>query len=137
LNGKGVNAQYATGSKSFTLTLRRIVGGVASHHFKYFLSYGAPLSPERNDATRRKPLAEEVTHIQLVTQNQFGPNAPPMTPHRRIIPADRRDDMRLRVEDYQKDGNCGATPSHTFTGVLIGAGAIALPARLRMKRETD
>ncbi len=40
LNGMGVNAQYATGSKSFTETLRKIVGTTASQHFKYFLSYG-------------------------------------------------------------------------------------------------
>jgi len=39
LNSKGFNAQYATGSKSFTETLRKIVGTKASAQFKYFLSY--------------------------------------------------------------------------------------------------
>ena len=40
LNAMEINAQYATGSKSFTLTLRKIVGTKAAHQFKYFLSYG-------------------------------------------------------------------------------------------------
>ncbi len=44
MNGMGINAQYATGSKSFTETLRRIVGNPASYQFKYFLSYGESLS---------------------------------------------------------------------------------------------
>jgi uncharacterized protein len=40
LSRQGYNAQYATGSKSFTETLRKIVGSRASAQFKYFLSYG-------------------------------------------------------------------------------------------------
>lgn len=39
LNKMHYNAQYATGSKSFTETLRRIVGYRAASQFKYFLSY--------------------------------------------------------------------------------------------------
>jgi len=40
LSREGYNAQYATGSKSFTETLRKIVGSRAAVQFKYFLSYG-------------------------------------------------------------------------------------------------
>jgi len=40
LSRESYNAQYATGSRSFTETLRKIVGSRASVQFKYFLSYG-------------------------------------------------------------------------------------------------
>lgn len=40
LNAEGINAQYATGSNSFTETLRKIVGPRSKGHFKYFMSYG-------------------------------------------------------------------------------------------------
>jgi hypothetical protein len=40
LNSEGINAQYATGSNSFTETLRKIVGPSSKGHFKYFMSYG-------------------------------------------------------------------------------------------------
>ena len=36
----GKNAHYATGSKSFTQTLRKIVGRNSNSIFKYFMSYG-------------------------------------------------------------------------------------------------
>ncbi len=39
LSGEGHNAQYATGSKAFTRTLRRIVGTRAGQQFKYFNNY--------------------------------------------------------------------------------------------------
>jgi DUF2075 family protein len=37
---RGYNAQYATGSRAFTETLRRIIGPRGSGQFKYFNSYG-------------------------------------------------------------------------------------------------
>jgi len=40
LAGEGLNAQYATGSRAFTETLRRIVGPKAGSQFKYFNGYG-------------------------------------------------------------------------------------------------
>lgn len=36
---KGYNAQYATGSRAFTMTLRKIIGSRGSIQFKYFNSY--------------------------------------------------------------------------------------------------
>ena len=36
---RGLNAQYATGSKAFTETLRKIIGSRGSAQFKYFNSY--------------------------------------------------------------------------------------------------
>ncbi len=39
LSADGLNAQYATGSKAFTQTMRRIVGQRAGAQFKYFNSY--------------------------------------------------------------------------------------------------
>lgn len=40
LTALGYNSHYATGSKSFTQTLRKIVGGDSNNLFKYFMSYG-------------------------------------------------------------------------------------------------
>ena len=40
LSRDGFNTHYSTGSRSFTETLRKIVGSRASVQFKYFLSYG-------------------------------------------------------------------------------------------------
>jgi DUF2075 family protein len=39
LAADGLNAQYATGSKAFTLTMRKIVGRRAGAQFRYFNSY--------------------------------------------------------------------------------------------------
>jgi hypothetical protein len=41
LAATGLNAQYATGSKSFTETLRKILGVEAKSLFRYFMSYGS------------------------------------------------------------------------------------------------
>jgi uncharacterized protein len=46
LTALGKNTHYATGSKSFTETLRKIIGGGANSLFKYFMSYGAALPNE-------------------------------------------------------------------------------------------
>ena len=46
LTALGKNAHYATGSKSFTETLRKIIGAGATSLFKYFMSYGAALPNE-------------------------------------------------------------------------------------------
>jgi DUF2075 family protein len=40
LSGQGKNAQYATGSKAFTQTLRKIVGSRAAQQLRYFNNYG-------------------------------------------------------------------------------------------------
>lgn len=40
LSGQGKNAQYATGSKAFTQTLRKIVGAIAAQQLKFFNNYG-------------------------------------------------------------------------------------------------
>lgn len=41
LTSLGYNVHYATGSGSFTKTLKKIVGTGTDHLFKYFMSYGA------------------------------------------------------------------------------------------------
>jgi hypothetical protein len=41
ISARGLNAQYATGSRAFTRTLQRIVGRRAAQQFKYFNNYGA------------------------------------------------------------------------------------------------
>jgi DUF2075 family protein len=43
---KGYNAHYATGSKAFTETLRKVIGRRGSVQFKYFNSYAAALPDE-------------------------------------------------------------------------------------------
>jgi DUF2075 family protein len=40
ISGQGKNAQYATGSKAFTQTIRKIVGPRAAQQLKYFNNYG-------------------------------------------------------------------------------------------------
>jgi len=46
LTALGKNAHYATGSKSFTETLRKILGQESKSLFKYFMSYGEAKSNE-------------------------------------------------------------------------------------------
>ncbi|MDR6781920.1 hypothetical protein ABIE26_001591 [Pedobacter africanus] len=46
LTALGLNAHYATGSKAFTETLRKILGANSSSLLKYFMSYGEAQSNE-------------------------------------------------------------------------------------------
>ncbi|MDP1854150.1 MAG: DUF2075 domain-containing protein [Candidatus Omnitrophota bacterium] len=63
---KGYNAHYATGSKAFTTTLRKIIGVRGSAQFKYFSSYaGADLN------IIDILIADEAHRIRITSNNRF------------------------------------------------------------------
>lgn len=66
LSGEKYNAQYATGSKAFTQTLRKIVGARAGQQFKYFNNYGEA-SPNAIDVL----LCDESHRIRESSNNRF------------------------------------------------------------------
>lgn len=68
----GHNAHYATGSKSFTQTLRRIVGRESESLFKYFMSYG-DANPKEMDVL----ILDESHRIREKTNYPFKPTGNP------------------------------------------------------------
>ncbi|WP_410510105.1 DUF2075 domain-containing protein [Methanosarcina hadiensis] len=64
----GYNAHYATGSRAFTLTLRKIVGTRGSAQFKYFNSY---IESEENSIDVL--IADEAHRIRKTSNNRFTP----------------------------------------------------------------
>lgn len=69
LSSRGVTAEHATGSKSFTTTLRKRVGTRASAQFKYFNSYA--LGPDSLDVI----ICDEAHRIRASSVNRFTPKA--------------------------------------------------------------
>ncbi len=67
---EGRNAQYATGSRAFTETLRHIVGRRSAATFKYFNSYGRALQDEVDVL-----LCDEAHRIRATSSNRFTPKA--------------------------------------------------------------
>jgi uncharacterized protein len=65
---KGYNAHYATGSRAFTETLRKIIGTRGSCQFKYFNSYG---SAEINDVDVL--ICDEAHRIRETSNSRFTP----------------------------------------------------------------
>jgi hypothetical protein len=65
---KGYNAHYATGSRAFTETLRRIIGQRGAAQFKYFNSY----SEAENNAIDVL-IADEAHRLRLTSYNRFTP----------------------------------------------------------------
>jgi len=63
---KGYNAQYATGSKAFTETLRNIIGNRGSVQFKYFNSYAAAQANEIDVL-----IADESHRIRKTSNSRF------------------------------------------------------------------
>ena len=68
LLSKGYNAQYATGSKAFTETLRKVIGRRGSVQFKYFNSY-MHAEPNEIDVL----ICDEAHRIREVSHNRFTP----------------------------------------------------------------
>ncbi|MGB3856449.1 MAG: DUF2075 domain-containing protein [Methanosarcina flavescens] len=64
----GYNAHYATGSRAFTETLRKIVGTRGSAQFKYFNSY---MNEEENSVDVL--IADEAHRIRKTSNNRFTP----------------------------------------------------------------
>jgi len=64
------NAQYATGSKAFTETLRKIIGTRGSAQFKYFNSY-TDIEPNAIDVL----VADESHRIRATSANRFTPKS--------------------------------------------------------------
>ncbi len=67
---KGYNSHYATGSKAFTETLRKIIGTRGSVQFKYFNSYG---QAEENAVDIL--IADEAHRIRETSNSRFTPRA--------------------------------------------------------------
>ena len=64
----GYNAHYATGSRAFTETLRKIVGTRGSAQFKYFNSY---MNADENSLDVL--IADEAHRIRKTSNNRFTP----------------------------------------------------------------
>jgi hypothetical protein len=62
----GFNAHYATGSRAFTETLRKIIGSRGAVQFKYFNSYAAAQSDEIDVL-----IADESHRIRKTSNNRF------------------------------------------------------------------
>ncbi len=67
---KGYNAHYATGSRSFTETLRKIIGTRGSAQFKYFNSY----SEAENNAIDFL-IADEAHRLRKTSSSRFTPRS--------------------------------------------------------------
>lgn len=65
---KGYNAHYATGSRAFTTTLRKIIGQRGSAQFKYFNSYG-----QAGDNEVDVLIADESHRIRVTSNSRFTP----------------------------------------------------------------
>lgn len=68
LLSKGLNAHYATGSKAFTETLRKIIGTRGSSQFKYFNSYAQAQSNEIDIM-----ICDEAHRIRKTSNSRFTP----------------------------------------------------------------
>ena len=68
LLAKGINAHYATGSRAFTETLRRIIGTRGAVQFKYFNSYTQADSNEVDVL-----ICDEAHRIRKTSNNRFTP----------------------------------------------------------------
>ncbi len=66
LSSKGYNAQHATGSKAFTRTLQKIVGGQAAQQFRYFNNFGQA-KPNDVDVV----LCDEAHRIRATSNHRF------------------------------------------------------------------
>lgn len=66
LSRLGINAQYATGSKAFTETLRRVIGSRGAVQFNYFNSY-AQAEADAVDVL----ICDEAHRIRKVSHNRF------------------------------------------------------------------
>jgi uncharacterized protein len=67
---RGLDANYATGSRAFTTTLRKVIGNRGSAQFKYFNSY-AEAKPGQVDVL----IADEAHRIRENSSNRYTPKA--------------------------------------------------------------
>ncbi len=70
LSLKKINAHYATGSKAFTETLRKVIGPRGSIQFKYFNSY-----MNADDSIVDVLICDEAHRIREASHNQYTPAA--------------------------------------------------------------
>lgn len=75
---EGINAQYATGSRAFTETLRKIIGPRGGIQFKYFNSY-----MEADPSVVDVLICDEAHRIRETSNNRFTPKAK-RSPRRQI-----------------------------------------------------
>lgn len=67
---EGRNVHYVTGSRAFTQTLRKVVGGRGSAQFKYFNSYTG-----QNSELVEVMIADESHRIRMSSNSRFTPKA--------------------------------------------------------------
>jgi len=70
LAARGYNAHYATGSRAFTETLRRVIGARGSVQFKYFNSY-AVADPNAVDVL----ICDEAHRIRETSASRYTPKS--------------------------------------------------------------
>jgi DUF2075 family protein len=121
LSADGLNAQYATGSKAFTLTMRQIVGRRAGEHFKYFNSFTGA-DPNTVDVL----ICDESHRIREKSTTQY-------------TPAAIRQNLPLQIDELLKaakvsvffiDDRQIVRPGETGSAKLIREHAIASGAQL-------
>jgi len=66
----GYNAHYATGSRAFTVTLRRIIGSRGATQFKYFNSYS-----KAENSTIDVLIADEAHRLRTTSNSRFTPKS--------------------------------------------------------------
>jgi hypothetical protein len=84
---KGYNAHYATGSRAFTETLRKIIGARGSAQFKYFNSYSLA-QPNDIDVL----ICDEAHRIRLNSYDRFTPKS-------------QRKDVAQILDSYKEEDN--------------------------------
>lgn len=109
LSGKGRNARYATASKSFTTTLRKIVGARAARQFDYTMNYGR--SPESSvDAV----IVDEAHRIRPTSETRFMRRE-----HRTGIPQVEEILRAARVSVFFVDDLQAVLPTHVGSSAYI------------------
>jgi uncharacterized protein len=121
LSADGLNAQYATGSKAFTQTMRKIVGTRAGAQFKYFNSY-TDAEPNTVDVL----VCDESHRIREKSTDRFTPAAV-----RNDLPPQVDELLRVaNVSVFFIDDRQIVRPGETGSAALIRERAAAAGAKL-------
>lgn len=121
LAADGLNAQYATGSKAFTLTMRKIVGRRAGAQFRYFNSY-TNAEPDSVDVL----ICDESHRIRDKSVTRFTP-----TEVRVSLPAQVDELLRAaKVSVFFIDDQQIVRPGEEGSSKLISEHAASIGAKL-------
>jgi DUF2075 family protein len=120
LSRKGIPAHYATGSKAFTETLWKLVGGGARSIFKYFNSYGK--APEN---TLDVLICDEAHRIRETSASRFTPAS-----QRAGIPQVRELLQAARISVFLIDDRQVVRPNEIGSTQYIKSEAMQLGAEI-------